>query len=233
MPDDDRSSENNVRGNIPVTSAPTHSKINLASRAPRPDRGSAAEAGPGIPQASAKPPPEASVFKERRRMSDAGPAVAELLEAPAWAEAGLRAAAAEAGGRRRIGQTAAWLLFVLVCIPTGVTRKKLDRAIVAPPHPAAVPRDRVAGLPEIVPGLPDDAGGALTAALDDLDSAVEGFPQQSPEQILRMVSGPGRDCRLLWKGHYPSIVFGMAPIRPNSLAANLEGCARAVKQLPR
>jgi hypothetical protein len=38
---------------------------------------------------------------------------------------------------------------------------------------------------------------------------------------------------LVWNGDYPSLEFGKMPIPPNSLATTLEGCAEAVKQLPR
>lgn len=233
MVDDDGREENNP-GNIPVTPAPGRSQANLASRAPGPERGIAAETGSATPQAAAKPPPDDSVFKERRRISDAAPTVADFQESSAWADPGVREAAPASGGRRNIRATAARCLLVLFPILTGVTRQKgLDHAIVAPPRPAAVSGGPAVTAAEPVSGLPNDPGAALTTALDDLDSAVQGVPQHSPEEILRMVSRPGRDCRLIWKGHFPSIVFGTTPIRPNSLAENLEGCAQAVKQMSR
>lgn len=220
--------------NISVTPPPTRSQTNMASRAAGSQRISTKAARQRIPQPAAKPPPDMAVFKERRRIGEAASVVIELPESSASVDTQVREAVPEPPRRRNVRIAAQWLL-ALICVLTGmVTRNSPDPAIVAQPHLAAkAPDGQKISPAEPVRELPDDAGEALTAALDDLDSAIEDFPQRSPEQILRAVSRPGHDCMLAWDTRYPSLIFGRMPIGPNSLAAMLEGCAQAVKQLPR
>jgi hypothetical protein len=79
--------------------------------------------------------------------------------------------------------------------------------------------------------LPADPGAALTTAMDDLGAAIHAAPEGSTEEILRKVSTPGRDCRLVWANDSPSLVFGRYPIRANSLAHTLEACAQAILRM--
>ena len=234
MANDDRSRAESNWGKVPVTPAPTRSQTNLASRAAGSELRSVEEGRRGIPLSAAKPPPGVSPAKQGRRIGDAGLAAVELREPgasqrpTASADTEVPEGASDAARPPNFLKIAAECLLVLICIMTGiVTPNRVGEAIVAPSHPAAAPP----ATREIK--LPDDAGAAFRTAIDDLDGAVADIPEQSPEQILRTVSGPGHDCLLLWNGDYPSVIFGRAPVRPNSLAANLEGCAQAIKQLPR
>ncbi len=220
----------------PVTPAPTRSLTNLANRTPGAERLSIEAARSGIPQPAAKPPPDVSVLHERRRIGDAAPVVIALPEPSARVNTEeVREAAPSPHRRRNLRKTAAECLLALICVLTGmVPWNRVDRAVVAPPQRVAAPP----GGQEISPAepvrrLPDDAGAAFTTALDDLANAVEDRPQQSAEEMLKTVSRSGRDCMLVWNGDYPSLVFGKMPIPPNSLTTTLEGCAQAVKQLPR
>jgi hypothetical protein len=79
--------------------------------------------------------------------------------------------------------------------------------------------------------LPADPGAALTTAIDHLGAALDGAAEGSPEEILRKVSTPGQDCRMVWANDSPSLVFGRYPIRANSLAHTLEACAQAVTRM--
>jgi hypothetical protein len=79
--------------------------------------------------------------------------------------------------------------------------------------------------------LPADPPAALSEALDRLNAAVASAPAQTTEQILRRASASGNGCLLIWNGNVPSLVFGMKPIRPNSLAHVLSDCADAVSRL--
>ncbi len=79
--------------------------------------------------------------------------------------------------------------------------------------------------------LPAEPGAALSGALDDLDSAIEGAPQGSTEEILRKASARGQDCRMVFVDNSPSVVFGKYPNRANSLAVTLEACAQAVSRI--
>ena len=223
----------NSKRTIPETPAPTRSQTNLASRPPNIEKQSVDEASRGIPQSAAKPPPDAFVLKDRRG-GEAGLVAEETAESSAWMETVAPEAAAEPATLSNLRKIGAECLLMAICFLTGsVTQNRHARAVPLP-HRAATPVAR----PEIsrgetARGLPDDAGAAFTNAIEDLDSAVGDFPQQSPQEILKTVSSSGRDCRLLWNGDYPSVLFGRTPIGTNSLAANLEGCAQAVRHLHR
>jgi hypothetical protein len=79
--------------------------------------------------------------------------------------------------------------------------------------------------------LPADPDAALTTALDDLGAALDAAAEGSQEEILRKVSTPGQDCRMVWAKDSPSLVFGRYPIRANSLAHTLEACAQAILRM--
>jgi hypothetical protein len=234
MADNERSYQENTGENIPVTGAPTRSQTNLASRAPGPERRSI-EQTHSFPQPAAKPPPDVTAVSERRRITDAAPAVVEYPEPPTWVNAEVCEATHEPARRRSLRKIGAECLIVLICVLTGIlARSRLGHPVMSPTHDSAArPGGPRTSPVEPLRGLPDDAGEAFTTALNDLDDAMEEFPQQSPERLLEKASVPGHDCLLLWHGDYASVVFGKMPSPPNSLAAGLEGCARAVKQLPR
>ena len=80
--------------------------------------------------------------------------------------------------------------------------------------------------------LPDDPYAALNTGIDQLNTAVASVGDRSPEESLRLASRPGHSCRLVWTDRLPSVVFGMEPIRQNSLAHTLADCAREVSKVP-
>jgi hypothetical protein len=217
---------------VPVTPAPGRSRTNLANRASDAERLLAAIRG--IPPPAAKPPPDVSVVHEPRRSGEAASVVVKHRAPSAQVNPVFCEAVPLAERRRNPWKTAAKCLIALLCVLTGmVIGNSVDRAVVPPHRDTAPPGGRDISHTEPARVLQDDAGAAFTTALDDLDNAVVDRPQQSAEEILKMVSRPGYDCMLVWNGDYPSLVFGMRPIPPNSLTTTLEGCAQAVKQLPR
>jgi hypothetical protein len=112
-------------------------------------------------------------------------------------------------------------LAILVFIKPPQLQPVVVHSVVAAPRPSATkPVD-----------LPSDPYSALSEALDRLNAAVAAVPSQTMEQILRKASAAGNGCLLVWNGSVPSIVFGMKPIRPNSLAHVLSDCADAVSRL--
>ncbi len=106
---------------------------------------------------------------------------------------------------------------------------------IKPPQLQPIVLDSVVGTTGSAPSkpvdLPSDPYAALSEALDRLNAAVASVPAQTTEQLLREASAAGNGCLLIWHGNVPSIVFGMKPIRPNSLAHVLSDCADAVSRL--
>jgi hypothetical protein len=103
-------------------------------------------------------------------------------------------------------------------------------AAAAIPNPSASVKPETRGGKERVE-LPADAGVALTMALDHLDAALVRASGKSPQELLHKISLPGQNCPMVWANDSPSLVFGGAPIRPNSLAHILEDCAEAVSRV--
>jgi hypothetical protein len=97
--------------------------------------------------------------------------------------------------------------------------------------PLPAPRARNALKALFRDPLPKDPHAALTTALDRLNRALETVPGRSPEQVLRKLAADGEGCSLVWTNDLPSIVFGMKPAPPNSLAMTLEECAESVAGL--
>lgn len=222
---------------IPTTPAPSRSQVSRTGRArqewqpvPKEERisvGAAKVDVQPLPEvergADIRPPPDTQAYGRRRgdgsaRLVDpsqAGDEIDGQLRRSAWRDVGIWARVALA----------------LVCLAPGRVAQDAN-------HPAAGRVAEVSGAfsggakrPESVAQLPADAERAMTTALDDLNSALEGIPGRSPEQLLREVSGRGGDCRMVWTNNLPSLVFGEKPIGPNSLASTMEGCAKAVSRL--
>jgi hypothetical protein len=100
---------------------------------------------------------------------------------------------------------------------------------------APVSNGRQSG-PSVLPApaneLPLDAAAELANALNSLDYALATVPGTTAEAALRKVSAPGKGCMIIWVDDHPSVVFGRAPLRPNSIANTLSDCVDAVSRLP-
>ena len=101
-----------------------------------------------------------------------------------------------------------------------------------PSSPLAISSARAEDVvlsPKIQPlgELPADPQAALTMGIDRLNTAIARVTTRSPEETLRLASGPGQDCVLVWTNHLPSVVFRAEPRRQNSLAHTLSDCAEA------
>jgi len=213
---------------LPVTAAPTRSQSNLACGTPGVRKLSVEDT-----QSAGRPPSGESVARLLQLINAASAAV-EIPETPRHVRPDITEEAPKQRTRRKLRSFAAQFLLVVTCVIAGmVVQQAFDTALVLPPTSPAVIPPPPETKSEESRALPDDPGTALTTAIDDLDHALFDFPGKTPEQLLKSVSRPGQDCTLVWSGHYPSLVFGRQPISPNSLTGILEGCARAVKHLPR
>lgn len=230
----------------PIIPAPTRSRRNLANRARAAERSVLGVPRSPVPPRAAKPPlTTIPANYPRRRRGDTLPAVRNTVVRvpegpPPRPPAEVPAAETSSSHLPVVRTFAAGCFLMLICLLQGVpTRTGPDgpptvapeRSAALPPAPHEIPKHEMSEA-DTLAARQQIAGAALTSALDDLDDAVESFPQQSPEQLLRRVSQPGQDCMLLWNKNYPSILFGRMPISENSLATSLEGCARAIRQLP-
>jgi hypothetical protein len=237
MAENDRRCAEITSRQIPVITTPSLSQANPANGSPMGTNQFAGRLCRGALQAAAKPPPDGKPEDLGRRRTDAGAARPGIPEPP---RSGLPEADEDAGGqrqRRGFGETAAKVLLAAVCvvivIAVQIERQRTEKIAASPllsPAPTAEPD--IIKLPGYSPGLPKEPEAALTTALDDLDSAIE-RRTESPEELLKTVSRPGENCALAWTSRLPSLVFGKKPIGPNSLAAELEGCAQAIARLPR
>jgi hypothetical protein len=103
-----------------------------------------------------------------------------------------------------------------------------------PPSPLAEheipPRIQAAQLTTPYTELPADPHAALTTGMDRLNAAVAARHAHSQEEMLTMASRSGPGCTLVFTNHLPSVVFGMGPVRQNSLARTLSDCADAVSK---
>ncbi len=217
---------------VPVIPAPTRSRANLANQAPGLGTQAAGHQTifdplPPRPQDegeapwSAKPPP--GLPEQGRRRGDAAWIPIDFSDEDTAACGPLP----KQRSRWRGVEIAGRIVLALVCALTGpVVRQANEKevrgsAVIAEPTAPVVQRTE----------LPADPDAALTTALDHLNSALEAFPERSPEQILHQVSTPREDCMLAWTNNLPSVIYGREPIGPNSLAYTLEDCAKAVSRM--
>ncbi len=223
-------SEKITQQKMPASPAPSRSQTNQQSRPPESQVQRVTGVAAANPPASAKPPPEDE--SAGRRRGDIASVSAEFQFSDYRTSGDFRSEAdenqPEGNHRRRARTIAGSALLILICVPiwSSVQRHWAGRARETSELTIEVSK-------ELKPAreLPPDGDSAMAAALEHLNAALEQIPGQSPEQILKLVSKPDRDCMLAWTNDLPSVVFGKEPILPNSLANTLEACADAVTQL--
>jgi len=128
---------------------------------------------------------------------------------------------------RGLASAAGVIAVALVCVMlwwiTSISSAPLSSGRQSPPGPSTP-----AATASV---LPLDAAAELSHALDNLDYALATVPGITAEAALRKVSTPGKGCMVVWVDDQPSLVFGGEPVRPNTLAKTLSGCADAVTRL--
>lgn len=245
MPEADKHPGNTSGAKVPVIPAPTRSRANLANQSPGPKTRAAAghESIKTRPRSGAAPKagPQPKPAEQGRRRGDEAWIPVNLAERDET-ENTLSCPAVQRDrpqprNRRSSVAVAGGVALAIVCAVTGPVARE-NRA--SGPH-AAMEMQRRPELPRVPAAasspalprteLPNDPNAALTTALNDLNTALEGFPRGSPEQILRKVSKRRQDCLLVWTNNLPSLVFGTEPLGPNSLAYTLEDCAEAVSRM--
>lgn len=155
-------------------------------------------------------------------------------EPPQTQTGGEFSSAAEQAGHRQVGGVASRIALMVICAMSGSIEyhpTAEDSAMVSVETSVAGSGAVGEGRSEATGALPEDPDQALTTALDDLNTALEGIPGRSPEEILHGLSVPGQGCMIAWTNHLPSLLYGKEPIGPNSLAYTVEGCAKAVSRL--
>jgi hypothetical protein len=212
-------------GDLPVSTAPTRSRTNLVTQTPR--GGLIGTPGASFQSYPVLNPAQPAVRRQARREGDAGAIPANPSP--------LGQDRAVAGNVRKalnpwllLASLAGTIGIAVLCVIFWPTARNSHS-----PASAALAMRASAELStsQQRDELPDDPGAALTTAIDHLGAALDEVAEGSPEEILRKVSTPGRDCGMVWANDSPSLVFGRYPIRGNSIAHTLEACAQAVSRM--